>query len=991
MNLNYNNSITDIISEYVKRIISYIPAYDKQERKISIDKYIVDVDDDTDLYAYIKNELTCEFVIHYYYTVYCRDGSSYKDEFELRIPKLINNVFVIEGKLRIPTTTLGSDSECRVYKGEVTTIQFDYQRKVQESEGWGMPKIIIQEEFDEAKAYDATAENFEMLKYALKLTQRQKYKLQVKLNVDNVGDYITEELCRQLINSPEDRYEDSIVDKIFINPENSLMRFIYQHKSKVTMMAQMRKKFYKYGHIYPSDLQKIITSYFKVASESTIEIPQNVNTLVYNSLSSKLIVPKFVAYNKSFADLIDPVNTPENGNVNRINELNICTEIVNGEPYIWCYKYPTFEKVRLDYLEYLNSKVVSNVCVNYKKKTIDLSKGKYKLRLHEYPLTVQPSGKGWLIEPKPDEKLSITTRQIPLVNVSDTVRVAMGAGMSKQAVELENSEPCLVSSGNEIEDEKFDTSRRRWSGEPGTVVAITEGNIMVKLDSNDSVVNFDIPDTTVGLNNTLISHVVKVKVGDKVEDGTLMLSSYMTKNKTYELGVNAHVAYAFYKGYNHEDAIIISESFAKRTASYQIIDVSIDLSCFDYVHSIIPMFTKVSSKDLLVNKTTRFRPKGQTEALLNSQTFLFLKDALSTYNSNVEVPNNIEEGFLTDIAVNLYPDWEQIAKNNKAEIEKLKPCIEYLLEYEEHKDDKRALTSIPELPERYKAMRIKESPIDDKNYELIGTINLRIVKYSPAHKGSKFCNRWGSKGEVSLVLPDDQMLRDENGKIFDMILNPPSIIKRKNPAQLIEALLSKVVEKVYKDIYPLAMNDKADEIRKELEEFYGDQFDDFDDVELCEGIKKSKSFLAFKVGSISDYGRDKVLEIAKKAGVEDKEYVTDPDPEIGELENPVITGENYYLRLYHSADYTAKVTSSIEDEHQPILGHGEYRAGGQKFGEMENWALMSHGVQQYFNPEVVQKEGTFLNELLLAGYSLYINGNPALMTENSKQMSLIKK
>lgn len=986
MNINYNNTICEVVSKYVERMLSYLPAYDEQERKIVVDDHIVEVDDTIDLYSYIRNEVTCEFTIHFTYSVLDKDGNKIDtDSFVITVPRLINNLFVIDGKLRIPTTVLGSDSSCRVYhNGDEININFDYQRSVSRV-GTMLPKITIQEEWgEEPIVVDATAENYNKFREMLKLSNEQRLKLQVKLNTPSVGEYITEDLCNQLFNLTEDKYQDSIVDKVFINSQNSLMRFITTNRSRRDMMRSLRKKFYRYGKVFPTDFQNLINKYFKNASEATIEIPQNVNPLVYNSLSSKLIMPQYVAYNKSFADLIDPVNTPENGNVGRINEFNVCAEVVDGKPYIWCYTYPEFKKVRLLYLEYLNKKVINSNCVNYKAKKIDPTKpgAKYKLREHEYPLTAMPEGDDWLVEPKPDERLSLTTRRIPMVNMSDTVRVAMGAGMSKQAVELENSEPCLVSSGNEDEDEHQDTTRQHWmSEETGRVVAISQYNIMVKLDSGPTV-NFDIPETTVGLNNTLISYVVKVKVGDVVKPGTLMVSSFMTRNKQYQLGLNAHVAYAFYKGYNHEDAIIISESFAKRCAAYQIVDVVVPISCFDVVSSIIPLYTRVKSTDKLIDKQTRFRPKGATEALLNTQAFEFIKEALSYYSSDILTPNNIEEGYVTDVALNISPDWAMIAHNNGADPQKLKQSLDYLTEYESKKDEKRSLTIIEHLPQRYLDMRVREADIDPRDGMEVAALTLRIVRYSPAHHGTKFCNRWGSKGEVSLVLPDDQMLHDENGRPFDMILNPPSIVKRKNPSQLMEVLLSKVIETVYEKALPLAKDNKVKELRELLTEFYGDQYDDCDDVELVEGVKRSKFFLAYKVGSMSTYGRDKVLALAKKAGVSDKEYVIDPDPEIGELENPVITGDTYYMRLFHSADYTAKVTSSLEEGGTPLLGHGEYREGGQKFGEMENWGLMSYGVQKYFNPDSLLKEGTFLNEMLLAGYTIEVNGKPALLTEN---------
>lgn len=975
MILNYNNTIVSSVVDFIQGIIDILPNRDQRKRKIVITNYEVTSDESNDLFYYIKNSLTYEFNLLFEYEIIEEGKEPDKGTFEISIPKLLGNAFIVEGKLRVPTTTLGSDPECRVYD-KSGLIVFDSERKVYNESPL---KLELVEDYETVITVDGIEENFEKYRESLRLTPRQIMKLKIKLNSEDVGEYITEDLCKRLFKLPSEKLEDSIIDKIFINPESSLIMALRSRETKKELIKQMRSKFYQYGNVYTKDIQNAITKYFKRADDSSVEIPSNVNPLVYNALSSKLQIPKYVAYNSTFLDLIDPVNTPENNNVNKINELNVCTVIERGEPYILCYKYPTFERIKVYYLEYLNSKVIENSNVDYKREVIT-GLGYYKLRLHRYKITEDdmPTD-GWLIEPKPDEKLSLTSRQIPLINTSDTVRVAMGAGMAKQAVELENAEPAYVTSGNEEDDYLLDTTRLYYDGEEGEVKKINDRNIYIKTNSGN-IIPYEIPSTTVGLNNSIISYVVVVKVGDRVKRGSLLVSSYMTKDKTYNLGLNTRVAYMFYKGYNHEDAIIVSESFAKRATAYQIIDVKVPILFDDSLYKVLPIGMKVKSLDILVNKASAIRMRKTTKQAWMIPLMSFAR--LDKAQSNVLVPNNIDQGILTDVNINLNPDWERIVKENDGSKEIAKATIEALNEYEEKK--KTSLHTTDELPERYWGMKAPTSEFE-KDKEEIAVLTLRIIKIAPVIKGTKFCNRWGSKGEVSLILPDDQMPMDENGRPFEMLLNPPSTTSRKNPSQIIETLLTKILDKIYTISLELIEENRIDNLREFLRRYYDDQFDDYVDEELVKGIKDSKAFLRFKVGSYTTYGRDKVLGMAKELEVSEKEYVTDPDPEIGELENPVITGDSYYMRLYHSSDYTAKVTSSIVDSKAPIIGMGAYREDGQKMGEMESWGSMAHGVDHLLKPNTLIKEGVFLNELLIAGYSLELNGKPAILSENYKR------
>lgn len=979
MKLNYNNTIVSSIVDFVKSCLDNLTKYDQKQRKIYIKNYQVASDDSYDIFYYIRNGISYEFNILFEFVIETPDGKKTEDHFELSVPKLINNTFIINGKRRSPTTMLGSDSECRIYNGDTLNIRFDFDRRVYDGD---VLKIELTYDWDNTVILDGTRENFEKYKEDLKLSERQINKLKIKLDSDDVSEYITEDLCRRLFALGPDKYTDSIVDKIFINPENALVLNLRSRETRAQLMKTMRSKLYQYGTVYPNDIQNCINKYFKNAQDSSIEIPTNVNPLVYNALSSKIIFPRYVAYNETFADIIDPVNTPVNNSANRINEFNVCASIEKGDPYIWCYEYPSFNKVKLHYFNYLNSIVISNICIDYDGKVIKGDSAgniEVKKRFHRFKMDIDVlKGHKVYIEPKADEKLSLTTRRIPLINMSDTERVVMGTGMSKQAVELENSEPPLVSAGHDDEDKELDTTRIYFEGESGEIKKITDRTIYIK-DNEGNVIPYEIPSTTVGMNNSIISYVVKVKTGDTVKHGDELISSYVTKDNSYNLGVNARVAYMFYQGFNHEDAIIISESFAKKCVGYQIIDVKVPILYDDTLFSILPVGVKCQSQDILVNKNSKIRMREITKKAWELPIMKFAK--LDQYSSNAKVPNSIDLGYLIDMDYTINDNWKAIASSNDT-LEQTEENLRILEDYVVKKKSK--INSSVDVPERYWNMHVNDPEIDNEG-EQIAMITMRVLKISYCMKGTKFCNRWGSKGEVSLILPDDKMPYGEDGKPFDMLLNPPSVIKRKNPSQLIETLLTKIIKKIRVLAIQSIGRNEIGPVRELLSTYFGTQYDKYSDDELAKGITENKNFINFKTGSYSDFGRDKVLKMANSLGVTEKEYVTDPNPEIGELDEPVITGESYYMRLYHSSDYTAKVTSSIVDNDEPIAGKGWYRAEGQKIGEMESWSLMAHGVDQLLRPNNLVKEGTFLNELLLAGYSLEINGKPAILSENFKR------
>jgi DNA-directed RNA polymerase beta subunit len=961
--VDYNNVIIHRIVEYVKYLLERITERDWRERTITLDNYQVVEDNISDVNTYIREGLTYSFDLQFNYTVSWVETENGEpvpkethDSFELKIPKLVNNSFIIEGSTRIPTTVMGKDSQCRIY---VDRLQFDYDRFVNytvDDNGKVTLTATVNTDEDEPLIFEGTPESFEENKQFLQFSDYQRRKLMVKLDRDDIPEYVTYDLCLDLIKKGSDRDEDSIIDKRFITTDVSLISTLRSTETRVKILKNLRKKFYPSGIIYPLDIQSAINNFFKVASDAEIEIPPTINPLVYDALKYKVIIDSNVAYNHTFTDIIDVTNTPANNNASRLNELNKCVKLKDDIIYIQCYSYPDFNKVEVPYMEYCTEQVLANTEVDYDNKDIP-KKDKYRIKLRLKYREVPSLDKVKYIEPKADDMLSITTRQIPMINISDSVRNMMGTGMSKQAEELENQEQALVYTGHEDEDIDESVMTTTYDEDiEAEIVEINKDAIIVK-DANGSVFPYTIRKTMNGLSNSIISFTPKVKVGDIVHKGDILITPTVNKDKGYSLGINTRAAYMYYKGLNYEDAIIVSESYAKKCAVYKMIDVVINVRDTDLISYLKPIGSSVKFGDIICNLQSKVKAKSATQAAYDNFPLTEFMN-VNYYQNNTVVPNNTEHGFIVDC---------KIAKNDDVPM-KVEGTSQIIEQYIEKMKTPMINTDIPE---KYRNMILDDFGAED-GYAY--TIIFRILNYRPLLAGDKLANRWGNKGEVSKVLPDDQMPYDDaTHQPVEIIINPASILKRKNPPQLYECLLGKIIHKVYENV--IDMQSKGVdfvEIQNFLEQFYGNKFANYTKDQF-ESELKDKGIMLFRiaVGSYFNKTHDQVVGWAKTLGVEEIEHIT--DPEFGPIENKILIGDTYMYRLYHTADYDSKVTSSIVDAPEPHMGKGLYRDSGQKLGEMENWALLSRGAEvfaQSQREDLIPSQYSFLNEMLLAGYMI---------------------
>lgn len=1007
---DYNNAIVPLIVDYIKLLLDRVEASSSDGASIKLDRYQQVDSNNLDVNYLTSHGMTGTFTLKLYFTVKtATDTSSFNED--LDIPKLVNNVFVIDGAMRIPTNTLDNDSNLTVYSENVRvndSIDIMYQEDPHESGGYKLTLLLWLDE--EPISVDFSEENIEKYSKYLILTEEEVDKIKIKLDTDDVPIKLNRDIIIKLINLGMDRLHDNLIDKKIYSAENNLMKYLWSRDIRSKVLSSMKSKFYQYRRIYLRDIQLALDRYFRIASEKNIDIPTAINPLAFDALKYKIIIPENVTYNRTMTDIIDVANTPVNGNINRINELNVCASVRNNVIYIKCYEYPSMKAVEIPYTKYCTKKVLMNFYWDYdNKKFKNADKGiKYKLRLKVKEGTVKDNFD--YIEPKADDRLSITTRRIPFGNKSDSVRINMASSMFKQALEVSQCEPSLVTAGHDDTDFELSALTTRFDGNRSVVDKIIENKIFLKDLDTGSVEFYEVPAPTIGQNDSTISFEPAVKVGQVVNKNDVVVTPHINKRKSFEVGTNANIIYLNYLGLNYEDGQIISQSYADKMAYYGLLDVNLYLYQDDIIKFIKKIGSRVTSKEVLVNNQTRLRVSATLRDTYTGDSGLLRGMGISFSQNNLIVPNNVDEGYILDCKIHLIEGRELTSDYSKKVIE------DYL------KDNK--VDDYKDIPERYKIL--KANPVEE-NDNIVGYISYKILKVDRCIIGCKTTNRYGGKGMISLVCPDNCMPRvvhaDGSETIADMVLSGNSVLHRKNISQIWESNLGKCIKEIFKRVDPMVNDGKYSEAKKFLSKYYGDKFNKMTDEEFRDNHLKNGIYAyRMSVGFYSDLTLDTVKDWMSSLNLTEADRVFCPsvtmvedqkkgltvyplgtykpkegerytDYELGFIDSECVTGNEYIMRLFQSAQYSSKATPNIFDTPEPVMGRGNYRdAGGQSIGEMELWVLLATGSEEFLktqSPDMMTNQYVFLNELLLAGY--YIsdqNQNPLLSNVRSKYEQL---
>lgn len=276
---------------------------------------------------YVENGLTAVHKVVVSYTLN-DDPTLLYTEFE--VPREIDGVFIIEGAFRIATNNLGSDYDCRIKMsgtGEYV-INFDYDRrydiqkkvlKIRKSSLDGPVKPTdrgVEIKYEDIDT--VTGDKKELLK----LTERQSKKLQIKLDLDYVPEYITTKLIQECLAFGDDRVRDLIIDKTIESVPTGFMKFMFRSSNGRNYFAarrQINTYFGKYNKLpdQTSSITRLAYRFFKGTQEAksgdaNLRVPPGINPINLKSWGNVISIPPSCAYNTTMSDIIDLAETPMN-------------------------------------------------------------------------------------------------------------------------------------------------------------------------------------------------------------------------------------------------------------------------------------------------------------------------------------------------------------------------------------------------------------------------------------------------------------------------------------------------------------------------------------------------------------------------------------------------------------------------------------------------------------------------------------------------------
>ena len=764
-----------------------------------------------------------------------------------------------------------------------------------------------------------------------------------------------------------------------------------------------------------------------------------------------------------------PIETPEGQNIGLVSSMTVYSSLNELGFLVTPYRKVKNGKVT-DEIEYLAAYDEEKYVIAQANAPVDekgnftaervLARAKGDIRL------VKPDEVDYM-DLSPKQVVSVSASLIPFLEHDDANRALMGSNMQRQAVPLLKTEYPLAGTG--IERIVAKNSGSVVVAKRGGVVESVSGNeIIVKvnkdeIDENDPLdIGIDIYKLKKfkGSNQaTCINQRPLVKKGDIVEKGAILADGTSTYKGELSLGKNVLVAFMPWRGYNFEDAIVISERLVKDDVftSIHIEEFEVEaretklgseeitrnipgiseraLANLDE-HGIVRVGAYVKPGDILVGKVT---PKGETQPTPEEKLLLaiFGEKASDVKDSSLRVPAGVE-GIVIDVQVfarkksgkkNSYLDKllsEEVEKLEK-ELEEKKKFIhgrrdeelrKVVIGAEVSKDIKLAGKTILKAGEkiteenfesvvRFIAINptgfLKNKKVIEEAKKIVDKSKLQIelwenlyeqkikevekgadlkpgvnelVKVYIAQKrkiqvGDKMAGRHGNKGVISIVLPVEDMPFTEDGTPVDIVLNPLGVPSRMNVGQILETHLGlaakKLGEKLGKEIENLKKKSK-DAIIKKIIEYYKIANDTQDklvkkirdeEVKLLEQYLKdldeeslndilndlTKIGIPISTPVFEGATEEDLKRLMKEAGLKETGKTTLIDGRTGEkFDMEVNAGYMYMLKLIHMVDDKIHARSTGPYSlitQQPLGGRAQF--GGQRFGEMEVWALEAHG------------------------------------------------
>ena len=501
----------------------------------------------------------------------------------------------------------------------------------------------------------------------------------------------------------------------------------------------------------------------------------------------------------------------------------------------------------------------------------------------------------------PRQLLSVAANLIPFLEHDDAKRTLMGANMQRQAVPLIKAHAPFVGTGME-ERAALDSGELIRAAHAGTVTEVDAAHVVVYSDEHGSE-RYDLPKYERSNQSTCINHRPIVHAGEKVEAGQPLADGTSIDHCELALGANLTVAYMPWEGFNYEDGIIVSERVVQEDL---LTSVSISR------HEIDARDTKLGSEEI-----TREIPNLSEDMLANLDD-----DGIIRIGAEVG-PGDILVGKVT-------PKGETALTAEERLLRAIFGAKAHDVRDTSLKMPHGAYGRVVDV------VRFSREAGDDLPPGVNELVRVFVAQRRKIQQGDKIAGRHGNKGVVCNVLPVEDMPYMADGTPVDVLLDPLGVPSRMNVGQLLECHLgwgaahgwddeSTESERYVPGPIPVATP----------------VFDGATDEEVAEVLRRTNINMMNKAKL--DYGDHMREEFVPQ--LSDLGKTTLYDGRTGEaFESPITVGTSYILKLGHMVDdkIHARSTGPYSLVTQQPLG-GKAQFGGQRFGEMEVWALYAYG------------------------------------------------
>ena len=602
-----------------------------------------------------------------------------------------------------------------------------------------------------------------------------------------------------------------------------------------------------------------------------------------------------------------PIETPEGPNIGLIGSLASMATVSEFGFIQTPYRIVKGGKVT-DEIVYLDASEEALFTIAQASERVDEKTGKF---VHEQVLCRSREGEAVMVSPKDvqymdvsaSQIVSVATALIPFLEHNDANRALMGANMQRQAVPLMIAQAPLVGTGVEYRA-AIDTGDVVMSRTEGSVIDVDAEMIVV--EGKGTREEYNLTKFMRSNQGTLIHQKPVVKLGDRVAKGTVLADGSSTDGGELALGANLLVAFMPFEGYNFEDAIVLSERLVKD-------DVLSSIHIHEY--EIDARTTKLGDEEL-----TRDIPNRSEESLANL-------DERGVVRIGAEVGSG-------DLLVG------KVTPKGETELTAEEKLIRAIFK-EKAREVRDTSLKVPH-GEGGKVMGVKtfsRDAGDDLPPGVNELVRVFVAKKRKISEGDKLAGRHGNKGVISKIVPEEDMPFLEDGRPVDIVLNPLGVPSRMNIGQILETHLGWAAAHgmFAESDAPIGVNPRASINAPKPHPVATPVFDGATETDVDDALVRWAETTDLPIKMNVDHSRP--------AGRKASGKVQLFNGKTGEpFEQKVTVGYMYILKLLHLVDdkIHARSTGPYSLVTQQPLG-GKAQFGGQRFGEMEVWALEAYG------------------------------------------------